>query len=245
MREKSKRFTIYGVKEVHSLDEWSKLTPNHINQKRSSYLMGKSWLEAGEAFPTSVAAALQKSTIDSTELLLRFAVAERLTVLDTLRAPSRTDMMVYCCLRKTEKAVFAVEGKATEPFDDEILRWIRDAPRTCRDPLSLPIKRGRKARLDFLNRLLGLNVGTDSALHYQLLHRTACALLEAKSICASTAFMLVQSFCKCPENWDAYVAFAKEMGFGQIEEDSFTEAKQRPAFPDIDLRLGWIYDTAN
>jgi hypothetical protein len=57
--------------------------------------------------------------------------------------------------------------------------------------------------------------------------------------------MLVQSFCKCPENWDAYVAFAKEMGFGQIEEDSFTEAKQRPAFPDIDLRLGWIYDTAN
>ena len=85
MLEKSKKFTIYGVKEVHSLDEWSKLTPNHSNQRRSAYLVGKSWLEAGEAFPTSVAAALQKSTIDSTELLLRFAVAEHLTVLDTLQ----------------------------------------------------------------------------------------------------------------------------------------------------------------
>src|SRR5208282_4172786 len=128
--------------------------------------MGKSWLEAGERFPASVAGGLQKSTIDSTGLLLQFAVAEHLTVLDTLRAPSRTDLMVYCSLRRTEKVVFAVEGKATEPFDDEILRWIRDAPKKCQDPLSLPIKRGRKARLDFLNRLLGLNVGMDSALHY-------------------------------------------------------------------------------
>jgi hypothetical protein len=207
--------------------------------------VGKSWLEAGKTFPAPVAAGLQKSSIDSTELLLQFAVAEHLTVLDTLRAPSRTDLMVYCCQRKTEKAVFAVEGKMTEPFDDEILRWIRNAPKPCREPLSLPIKYGRKARLDFLNRLLDLNVGTDSALRYQLLHRTACALLEARNIFASTAVMLVQAFCKCPDNWDAYVAFAKEMEFGQIEENSFTEVKQLPAFPDIDLRLGWVYDTTS
>jgi hypothetical protein len=120
---------------------------------------------------------------------------------------------------------------------------IRNAPRNSDDPISLPIQQGRKARLDFLNRSLDLSVGTDSALHYQLFHRTASALLEAKSICASTAFMLVQSFCKCPANWDAYVAFAKEMGFGQIEEDSFKEPKRLPAFADIDLRLGWVYDS--
>jgi hypothetical protein len=242
MRPPEKKFRIYGVKEVQSLNEWRLLTRNHGNEERSAYLTGKSWFHAGDTFPTCVAESLQRSGMNPTNFRLQFSVAEHLTVLDTLVAPSRTDLMVYSQLDRTEKAVFAVEAKVTESFDDEICRWIRGAAKTTPDPLRLPIKSGRQSRLDFLNRLLDLDVDANSHLHYQLFHRTTCALLEARNIVASSAFMLVQSFCSCQENWNAYVAFANEMGFGQIEENSFTEAKTLTRFPNISLRLGWVND---
>jgi hypothetical protein len=146
-------------------------------------------------------------------------VAEHLTPLDTLAAPSRTDLMVFCQVN-TEKAVFAIEGKVNETFDDEICRWIRDARKADPVFLGLPINPRKKARLEFLNQLLDLNVGTESDLYYQLFHRTACALLEARSIYASTAFM-------------------------HIVGDSFTEAKYLTKFTGIGLRLGWVYDATS
>jgi hypothetical protein len=171
-------------------------------------------------------------------------VAEHLTPLDTLAAPSRTDLMVFCQVN-TEKAVFAIEGKVNETFDDEICRWIRDARKADPVFLGLPINPRKKARLEFLNQLLDLNVGTESDLYYQLFHRTACALLEARSIYASTAFMVVQSFLRCEENWNAYQAFAAAMGFMHIVGDSFTEAKYLTKFTGIGLRLGWVYDATS
>jgi len=55
------------------------------------------------------------------------AVAEHITILDTLYALSRTELMVYCNVGRQAKLVIAVEGKCDEGFDEPICYWIRNA----------------------------------------------------------------------------------------------------------------------
>lgn len=236
---------IFGVSTVTSLDGWKSITKNHKNENRSAYLVGQRWLESSGDFPPAIKRAM--TPLDTLRGLRPvFSVAEHITVLDTLTAPSRTDLMVYCQDGKCGKAVVAVEGKVDEAFDERIVYWIRDERHRNRqnleELLTLKINKGKQRRLKWLCHHLNLSLDDQSMIRYQLLHRTADALLEAKHVGARLAIMLVQSFTECSENWNDYAEFATLMGFSSIASNSISEAKALPEFPEIRLHLGWVYD---
>ncbi|MBV6523096.1 MAG: hypothetical protein MNPFHGCM_03263 [Gemmatimonadaceae bacterium] len=97
-------------------------------------------------------------------------------------------------------ASLAVEGKAGESFAETIADWRSDD------------SAGKSTRLTFLAKALGLSEPVNPALRYQLLHRTASAVLEAGRIGARTAAMVVLSFAPDDRSKEDFLAFATSLG---------------------------------
>ena len=76
-----------------------------------------------------------------------------------------------------------VEGKAREDFDDLLDDWKN---RTS--------EAGFKARLTEITDNIGLTGPPPGDIRYQLLHRTASAVIEARRFHAKYAVVLIQSF---------------------------------------------------
>ena len=77
--------------------------------------------------------------------------------------------------------VMAVEAKVNEDFGPLVGERRKEA------------SQGQSDRLEYLRQLLGIPSLPDS-IRYQLLHRTAAALLTARLFHAGTAVMLVQAW---------------------------------------------------
>jgi len=113
--------------------------------------------------------------------------------------PSQNDVWVLG--KSSEELVsIAVEGKVSEPFGPTLEEW---------KPSST---KGKIERYEFLKKLLNLDDKLPTTLRYQLLHRTASAILEAKRFNAKYAIMLVHSFSQGNEWFDDYRAFANLYG---------------------------------
>lgn len=82
-------------------------------------------------------------------------------------------------------ASIAVEGKAGEDFGPTVGRWLATAAGDGEN---------RQVRLKGLSQVLNLSYPFPDALRYQLLHRFASAVLEAKRFHANIAVCLVHSF---------------------------------------------------
>src|SRR5207249_8790047 len=93
-------------------------------------------------------------------------------------------------------AVMRVEGKVEEPFDVTLAEWLAD-------PL-----RGKRKRLDQLCRVLGFAGDPPGGIRYQLLHRTAAAVIEARRFHARDAVMVVHHFGATPRARDSYQDYA-------------------------------------
>ena len=96
--------------------------------------------------------------------------------------------------------VAAVEGKVDESFGPLVAEWRRD---------SSP---GKVERLICLCERHGLNPETADDLHYQLLHRTVSALIEAERFSAAGAAMIVHSFSPAMAWFDAFTRFCERLG---------------------------------
>ena len=94
----------------------------------------------------------------------------------------------------------AVEGKAGEPFGETVEEWTKDA------------SDGKAERLEHLAGWLGLKTPVDGQLRYQLLHRTASALIEARRTSAVSAGVVVLSFRDDPKSKDDFAHFCKALG---------------------------------
>lgn len=142
--------------------------------------------------------------------------------------PSQTDLMVIAKNAATQLVVIAVEGKAAEPFGELVGDWRRE---------SSP---GREERLAFLLTKIGLEDGADlDGLRYQLLHRTASAVIVAEQFGARHAVMLVQSFHPDALWLDDFARFAGRYG-ATIGKDELAPAAQ---LGSATLHLGWVSDT--
>ena len=117
-----------------------------------------------------------------------------------------------------------VEGKVSEPFGDTVAEWKTQAGR------------GKEIRLKYLCNLLGLDPASVNHVRYQLLHRTASALIEAKKFNAPNALMLVHSFSHEDEWFDDYQRFLALLGV-QGRPDSVVLAKN---IHGVNLYLGWV-----
>ena len=74
-------------------------------------------------------------------------------------------------------------------------------------------------------------------LRYQLLHRTAAAILEAQRFAACHALMLVHSFSAKDAWLNDYHAFAERMGARDAEADVIVVVGERGGVP---LYLSWV-----
>jgi len=205
-------------------DSWRALLADplkHWKTGRSARSLAHCW-ETASGFPSEVAEVLDESTYEHlTDLVFVAGFPEHQVPLPGGRRPSQTDVFVLA--RGSQGLVaIAVEGKVDEPFGPTVEEWLGSDP-----------SQGKLQRLAYLLDLLGLAHSTALGLRYQLLHRTASAVIEAESFDASTALMLVHTWAQNDEGYADYRDFAMAIG-GNPEINSVTVTNV-PA-----LHVGWV-----
>jgi hypothetical protein len=180
----------------------------HWVRGRSAWETAHAW-EAAAGFPPAVRRVLDASEIpelQDLEPLVGFPEWE--TRLPGGDRASQTDLLVLA-RGSRGLVVIAVEAKVDESFGPLVAEW---------GPDSTPGKRTRFRSL--LDRLV-LDREAAVNLRYQLIHRTAAAIIEAERFGAVAAVMLVHSFSPEHAGLSDYVAFAKALG-GAASPDAVT-----------------------
>lgn len=181
-----------------------------------------SWEASSDALPPEVTARLESSNdplLVGQRLLM--AVPEWQVSLPGGETTSNTDVMAVC-RNEAGLCVIGVEAKVLEAFGPLV-----GEKRTDASP-------GQTARLGYLHSLLKVGHFEDQ-IRYQLLHRTASALLTAREFHAASAVMLVQAFGTPPERRNDFEAFRKAMNATEISPLIF----KVPAFDTPVLYLAW------
>lgn len=183
----------------------------------SARTLAHSWEDAS-GLPSEIA-DLTSAAFGPGELL--FAIPEHKTALPGGRRESQSD--VFALVRHERGlATYAIEGKVDEPFGPTIDEWMVNA------------SYGKRERLHFIFGLLGIE-HCPGNIRYQLLHRTASALIEADRFDAKLAGMIVHSFS--PENrWrEEFDRFVELLGCN----DADNGAKTLEVLSGKTLMLGW------
>jgi len=169
---------------TQSGSDWQRLLARpaiHWKVGKSAMTAAASWEEANDSLPSELTELLNLSLDeDLVGLKLLAAIPEWEVSLPGGETNSHTDILA---LARNDRGlcVLAVEAKVDEDFGP-----------TVTDKRAKP-SAGQSARLQFLQSLLGLST-LDGAIRYQLLHRTASAILTAREFHAHAALMIVQSF---------------------------------------------------
>lgn len=205
-----------------SADSWKQFLadPAHWRTGYSARSLAFSW-EAADGIPPEV-----QSCLNSTPL---FAQAELLAALPEYKVAlpgggraSQTDLLAILRM-PASLAVMAVEGKVSESFGETVAEWSRDA------------SSGKVERLQFLGDTLGLSA-VPGTIRYQLLHRAASAILEARKFMAAHAVMLVHSFSPSNERFPDYEEFARLLG----AVPKLGELVEVPRLAGPALHIGWV-----
>ena len=208
--------------------DWQKLLAEpekHWRAGFSAMAIAESWHHAN-GFPAAVSSVLKAAgePLSSVTPLLIFP-EHRVDLPPRGSRPSQNDVWVLA--RHDEGlASITVEGKVSEAFGPTVQEWQKSA------------SEGKRERLDYLKGMLGLSRELPDALRYQLLHRTASAVIEAKRFRADTAVMLVQSFSGDDIGLQDYRAFAQLFGYDAPPD----EVRRAATVDGITLYLGWVRD---
>jgi len=181
------------------------------------------WEEAG-GLPLEVQEAFTASEYpDLIALNLLQGYVERTTSIPGRGRASQTDLLAIAGSAKGQ-VVIAVEGKVHEGFDEAVTEW---------KPYS---SENRTTRVEGLCTKLDLSVEEVMNTKYQLLHRTASAIIESDKIGAPTAAMLVHSFSQTDEHIDDYKDFVGLFGkTGDVNTVSCVGKRN-----GINLYLAWV-----
>lgn len=183
-------------------EDWRALLADparHWKLGYSARTLAHCWEDAA-GFPPEIAKAFGKSS----EPLLKsltplLAVPEFKVPLPGGVRPSQNDIFVLA--RSTAGPVsIMVEGKVNESFGPTLEEWQVDA------------SPGKRERLAFLQRTIGLATSPAGAIRYQLLHRAASAIVTAEQYRAAAAVLLVHSFSEDLVGWSDYQAFVRLFG---------------------------------
>lgn len=206
-------------------DDWRTMLAHpkkHWVRRKSARTLAYCWEDAG-GFPPEVRAVLRQHPI--------LAKAEPLLIFPewkvTLPGGNRSSQNDAWILAKSDDSLIsiAVEGKVDESFDKKMSGWLKGASDK------------KKERLAFLANTLGLSLPIPDNIRYQLLHRTASAVLEAQRFGATHAVMLVHSFSptdKWHDDFKAFVSlFGQEAVIGQIVSVMVSNG--------IPLHFAWVH----
>lgn len=141
-----------------------------------------SW-EKSDGLPSEIKAIFSTANDESLrDAQIALAIPEYKVDLDGGSRPSQND--VFALVTSSGGLIaMMVEGKAREDFDVQLEQWRQ---RTS--------EKGVQARMAHILVNIGLREPIPGHIRYQLLHRTASAVIEAKRFHARHAVMLVQSF---------------------------------------------------
>ena len=205
-----------------SVDDWRRLLTEPEKQWKTGYSarsLAHAWEEA-DGFPAEVRTVLSH----------RFPGIEPLVILPEHQVPlpggkaaSQNDAWVLA-KSNHELISIAVEGKVAEPFGPALAEWNPDG------------SAGRKKRFTFLKELAQLDY-IPTSTRYQLLHRTASAVLEAQRFNAQHAVLLVHSFSSEDLWFEDFANFVKLFGgTAQIDMIVKAEGNRTPK-----LHFAWVH----
>lgn len=170
--------------------------PKHWKAGYSAMSLAQCWEDA-RGFPPEIHSLFRAHTqFRDIEILL--AIPEHKVNLPGGSRPSQNDLFI---LAKAHGDLISItiEGKVNEPFDKTVAEWLAQD------------SRGKQERLAALREELGLAV-IPPTTRYQLLHRTASAIIEAKRFNAKSAVMIVHSFNQEHLWFEDYAAFVGLFG---------------------------------
>lgn len=196
----------------------------HWKPRKSAMTAAACWEAASTTFPPEVASALAAAgDPDLSDLKLLAAIPEWTVPLTGGDTASQTDVLA---LARNDRGlvVVAVEAKVDEDFGPTLDQKRKEA------------SSGQSERLTELHRLLGV-APLPAAIRYQLVHRTASAVLTAREFHAHAAVMLVHSFGMRQSLRDDFNAFgqalnARSLGPDMVVIHSFAAPR---------LFLGWCH----
>lgn len=203
-------------------NDWARFLADPVKHWRTGYsarTLAHSWQEA-QGFPAEVARVLA-TRFEDLEMLI--GLPEHQVALPGGGRPSQNDIWVLARSGR-ELVSIAVEGKVGEAFGPTIADWSVDA------------SAGKTARLAFLIRELGLPAAPGGAVRYQLLHRAASAVIEARRFCARNAVMLVHSFSQSQQWFEDYAAFGALFGV-ELKPGSIVQVAESDG---VLLYLAWV-----
>ncbi|MFC2007641.1 DUF6946 family protein [Chloroflexota bacterium] len=211
-------------------EDWKSLLADpdkHWKTGYSAKALAYCWQEAA-GFPVEVNKVFKNSSsavFKDIEMLLAFP--EYKVPLSGGRRASQNDIFILA-KGNDQMISIAVEGKVDESFGEVIGGWkLKDGG-------------GKKDRLQFLCEMLQLEMNKIDHIRYQLLHRTASAVIEAKKFNARNALMLVHAFEKTKGNYDQsfrdYCQFL-ELFRAKGDVDSLVSAKN---INGVKLYFGWV-----
>ena len=190
------------------IDDWRKLhKKKHWRKFYSAYELAVSWESADPFLPREIQAWFGNSA----ELLA--VIPEHKTPLPGGRRPSQTDALAF--IRYGGVYAVAVEGKAHESFGPTVGEWRKDE------------SAGKIERLKFICQTLGLPYPPANEIRYQLLHRTASAVIEAERFHADCAAMFVHSFAykqprETSESFADFLSFLKLFNISLDDKNPYT-----------------------
>jgi hypothetical protein len=212
-------------------EDWKQLLADPEKQWKEGYsahALAHCWQNA-DGLPEEVHAVLTGSgipTLESPELLI--GLPEHRVPLPGGTTPSQTDLWVLARVG-SELISIAVEGKVSESFGPTLGRWLQDA------------SSGKQKRLKYLAQKLGLSLPLPDTIRYQLIHRTASAIIEAERFNAAGAMLLVHSFSQSDDWFEDYARFVALFG-AEAAPNTAVEGKETEP---IRLYFAWVRGSEN
>ncbi len=208
-----------------SANDWQRLLAKpelHWKQGFSAMTTAASWEGAASRLPLEISRLLSSAGVPAlSELDLLAAIPEWQTDLPGGDRPSCTDVLAIT-RNDSGLCLIAVEAKVLEDFGPRVGEKRKGA------------SKGQLDRIQYLENLLGVRKFDDS-IRYQLLHRTASALLTAKQFHAQTAVMLVQAFGTPLDRQNDFRAFCAAINADEICPGLFVVRR----FDSPSLYLAW------
>lgn len=197
--------------------DWKALLADPERQWRprfSAFAAAHSWESAG-GLPREISALL------GGEPRLELAIPEHKVAMPGSGRESQCDLFALVTIGGRLAAV-AIEAKVDEPFGPTVQEWLADGGEN------------RRNRLSTICGWLGRPGLPPAHLRYQLFHRTAAAVAEARRFQCPLAAMLVQSFSPDRRWHGDFQAFANWLA---PQADTGTAHLRLPE--GIELLLGW------
>ena len=212
---------------IHKVEQWEPLLlPGKFKDGFSAKTLAEEW-NSIKGFPQSVKNVIAESkmkALKGIEFLHGFP-EYKVHLPGSRNSPSQSDIFVLARNRSKELISMTVEGKKSESFGEYVGEWLGKRP-----------SRGKMVRLRFLAECLEIEPDRIDHIRYQLLHRTASAIIEAEKFRAPIAVMLVHSFSDKREGFEDYQNFVNLFEIKRKEG----EVTQISRVAEPDLYLMWV-----